>query len=115
MQRRETETVEMTTRGDAAHRLIGIGLMVGAFAFFAVLDATAKHLMPSLGMPFVVFCRYAFAAFFVSLWVWQQGGVSLLRTRHWALQVVRGILLVASTALNFLALNYIQIGISSWM
>lgn len=93
--------------------LLGIFLMIGAFACFAVLDTTAKAMLPSLGTPLVVFGRYAFALVAVALWVWQQGGLPLLRTHHAALQVVRGLLLVGSTATNFFALNYLQLAQTS--
>ncbi len=93
--------------------LAGIALMIAAFACFAVLDAIAKALMPLIGTGIVVFGRYAFALLFVGAWLWQQGGLPLLRTRHPTLQVARGLLLVLSTASNFIALNYLQLAQTS--
>jgi drug/metabolite transporter (DMT)-like permease len=104
----------MSGRETEAHRrLVGIGLMVGAFAMFAMLDATAKYLVGFLGVSFVVFARYGFSLIFVGLWVWQQGGSGLLVTGNGVLQVVRGLLLMVSTSTNFIALGYLQLAQTS--
>ena len=98
---------------EARRRIVGIGLMTGAFAMFALLDATAKYLAGSVGTGLIVFARYAFSLLFVAIWVWQQGGASLLITGHGALHVVRGLLLVLSTAANFVAVGYLQLAQTS--
>jgi drug/metabolite transporter (DMT)-like permease len=94
---------------EAHRRLVGIGLMLAAFAMFAMLDATAKYLVTSLGVGLVVFARYAFSLVFVAAWVWQQGGASLLVTGNGVLQVARGLLLVVATGTNFIAVGYLQL------
>ncbi|MFW6076417.1 MAG: DMT family transporter [Hyphomicrobiales bacterium] len=83
--------------------------MLAAFAIFAILNATAKYLLVSLGLGFVVFGRYAFSLVFVAMWVWQQGGAAVLVTGHGPLQVLRGVLLITSTGCNFAALGYLQL------
>jgi drug/metabolite transporter (DMT)-like permease len=98
---------------EAHRRLVGIGLMVGAFAMFAMLDATAKYLVGFLGVGLVVFARYGFSLVFVGLLVWQQGGAGLLVTGNGVLQVVRGLLLIVSTGTNFIALGYLQLAQTS--
>jgi drug/metabolite transporter (DMT)-like permease len=98
---------------EAHRRLVGIGLMVGAFATFSMLDATAKYLTATLGVGLLVFGRYAFSLVFIALWVWQQGGTALLATRNGWLQVVRGLLLVVSTSANFVALGHLQLAQTS--
>jgi drug/metabolite transporter (DMT)-like permease len=98
---------------EAHRRLVGIGLMVGAFAMFAMLDATAKYLVGFLGVGLVVFARYGFSLVFVGLLVWHQGGAGLLVTGNGVLQVVRGLLLVVSTGTNFIALGYLQLAQTS--
>jgi drug/metabolite transporter (DMT)-like permease len=104
----------MSERETEAHRrLVGIGLMVGAFAMFAMLDATAKYLVGFLGVGLVVFARYGFSLVFVGLLVWQQGGSGLLVTGNGVLQVVRGLLLIVSTGTNFIALGYLQLAQTS--
>jgi drug/metabolite transporter (DMT)-like permease len=104
----------MSGRETEAHRrLVGIGLMVGAFAMFAMLDATAKYLVGFLGVGLVIFARYGFSLVFVGLLVWQQGGSGLLVTGNGVLQVVRGLLLIVSTGTNFIALGYLQLAQTS--
>jgi drug/metabolite transporter (DMT)-like permease len=98
---------------EAHRRLVGIGLMVAAFATFSMLDATAKYLTATLGLGLLVFGRYAFSLVFIALWVWQQGGTALLATRNGWLQMVRGLLLVISTSSNFVALGYLQLAQTS--
>jgi drug/metabolite transporter (DMT)-like permease len=98
---------------EAHRRLVGIGLMVAAFATFAMLDATAKYLVAFLGVGLLVFARYAFSLVFVAIWVWQQGGTSLLVTGNRGLQLVRGLLLVIATGANFVAVGYLQLAQTS--
>ena len=98
---------------EARRRLVGIGLMVAAFATFAMLDATAKYLTASLGVGLIVFARYAFSLVFVAIWLWQQGGAALLVTGHRGLHVVRGLLLVVSTGANFVAVSHLQLAQTS--
>lgn len=90
-------------------RLIGIALMCGAVALFACLDATAKYLNTEMDSLQIAWARYT-SAFVLTLIVSNpltQGG--LLRTRSIKLQIVRSVLLVASTILNFLALRWLQL------
>ena len=55
---------------EARRRLVGIGLMVAAFATFAMLDASAKYLVSYLGVGLLVFGRYGFSLLFVSIPLW---------------------------------------------
>jgi drug/metabolite transporter (DMT)-like permease len=90
-------------------RLAGIALMCGALFSFACLDAAAKWLNQSLDPVLTVWVRYVGSVVFVSLFVnpWTTPGVA--RTvRPW-LQAGRSVLLLGSTALNFVALKYLQL------
>jgi drug/metabolite transporter (DMT)-like permease len=90
-------------------RLIGIALMCGAVALFACLDATAKYLNTEMDSLQIAWARYT-SAFVLTLIVSNpltHGG--LLRTRSTKLQIIRSVLLVASTILNFLALRWLQL------
>ncbi len=91
----------------------GIGLMITAFALFSVLDASAKHLVQFLPAGVVVLGRYVFGtAFIVAIgWPLRRGG--LWRTAHLRLQLLRGALMVAATALNFLAVRHLQLAQTS--
>lgn len=98
-------------RAKARHdRLVGIGLMCGALACFAGLDSSAKWLgTQGLDPVLVTWARYFFSVAIVStiLNPWTTPGVS--RTRRPGLQVIRSLLLLLSTILNFVALRYLQL------
>ena len=90
-------------------RLAGIALMCGAVALFACLDTMAKYLNTQMNAFEVVWARYT-SAFLLTLFVsnpFTEPG--LMRSRRPLLQFTRGTLLVASTALNFLALRWLQL------
>ena len=98
---------------DPAHerrqRLIGIALMCGALACFAVLDSMAKFLNHHMDTLQVVWARYTGAfviAVAISNPITRPG---LMRTSRPGLQVGRSILLLGSTLLNFFALRYLQL------
>jgi drug/metabolite transporter (DMT)-like permease len=99
--------------GHASHervtRLTGIALMCGAVACFAMLDTTAKYLSLYMSTLQVVWARYT-GAFVLPLIVsnpWTRPG--LTRTTRPVLQLVRSVLLLASTLGNFAALRYLQL------
>lgn len=90
-------------------RLVGIGLMCLALMCFTVLDGTAKWLGRFMDPLAVVWARYAASVVAVSLFVnpWSRPG--LMRSNRLGLQAVRSVLLLASTAMNFLALQHLQL------
>ena len=91
------------------HRRIGIALVTVTTLMFATLDASAKWLVLSLPVLQVVWMRFlthsllSIAVFAPSI----QG--DLVRWRHPGLQLVRGLMLATMTALNFWALQYLQL------
>lgn len=90
-------------------RLTGIALMCGAVACFAMLDTTAKYLSLYMSTLQVVWARYtgAFILPFIVSNPWTRPG--LTRTTRPVLQLVRSVLLLASTLGNFAALRYLQL------
>lgn len=89
--------------------LAGIGLMCLAVWSFALTDATAKWLSGHINVLMVVWARYAIQ-FVVSLLVFNPWSVpGLLRTTRPWLQLGRSALLYTTTALNFAALQYLQL------
>lgn len=91
------------------NRLIGIGLVSGAFFCFAVLDVAAKWLARSLPVLEVVWLRFAVhVGFSAALWGPSMGW-GLLKTKVPRLQLIRGLMLVVMTFLNFSALQYLQL------
>jgi drug/metabolite transporter (DMT)-like permease len=90
-------------------RLIGIALMCGAVALFAVLDTTAKYLNTQMDSLQITWARYT-SAFVLTLFVSNPfTHPGLIKSARPGLQLVRAILLVASTALNFIALRWLQL------
>jgi drug/metabolite transporter (DMT)-like permease len=90
-------------------RLIGIVLMCGAVALFAVLDTTAKYLNTQMDSLQITWARYT-SAFVLTLFVsnpFTHRG--LIKSARPGLQLVRATLLVASTAFNFIALRWLQL------
>lgn len=90
-------------------RLTGILLMVTAMVFFTLLDATAKHLVQSLPPVVAVFGRYVVALGLSLAVILRKGDTSLMVTSYPKLQVLRGLLLMSSTVLNFIAIMYLQL------
>jgi len=90
-------------------RLAAIGLMCAAVLLFSLLDTSAKWLGQSMNPLQVVFARYAGSMILVLAVInpWSHPGV--LRTSRPWLQWGRSLLLLGSTALNFVALRYLQL------
>ena len=83
--------------------------MCCAVALFACLDTTAKYLNTQMDSLQIVWARYT-SAFLLTLIISNPlTKPGLLRTAKLRLQITRSLLLVASTALNFLALRYMQL------
>ena len=90
-------------------RLTGIALMCGAVALFACLDTAAKYLNPHMSSLQIAWARYS-SAFVLTLIVSNPlTHPALLRSKCLKLQITRSLLLVASTALNFIALRWLQL------
>jgi len=90
-------------------RLIGIGLMCGAVADFACLDAMGKYLGTHMDILQVVGVRYA-SAFLLTLLISNPiVRPGLLQTAKPKLQVIRSALLLGSTFFNFMAFRYLQL------
>ncbi|MFG1202495.1 DMT family transporter [Xanthobacter aminoxidans] len=89
--------------------LVGIALMCLAVMSFALTDTTAKWLSAHINVLIVVWARYVihFALSLVVFNPWTVPG--LMRTQRPGLQIVRSALLFATTALNFTALQFLQL------
>ena len=99
----------MLSQDSPRNRLIGIGLLSAAVFWFAVLDTAAKWLVLSLPLAQVVFLRFLGHVIFTGLAMGPTLGRQLIRTHHPFLQLIRGLLLPMMTALNFWALQYLQL------
>ena len=91
-----------------------LGLMVVSVFFFTFIDSSAKWLILA-GLPAlqVVFARYA-GHFIVSLLLFlPRDGLGLFRTANPGKQLLRAILLAGGTILNFTALFYLPITVTT--
>jgi drug/metabolite transporter (DMT)-like permease len=94
---------------NAANRRIGILLVTLTTMCFATLDACAKWLVQELPVPQVVWLRFLFHVLLLSALLAPRYGRELVRVRDWKLQGLRALMLGTMTALNFWALQYLQL------
>jgi hypothetical protein len=86
--------------------LVGIAMVIGACACFAVLDTTTKYVSASVPLLMALWFRYAFQAVATTLAVLPMRGAAVLRTRHLLFQCLRGVLLLSSSLFAFASLKY---------
>ena len=91
------------------NRLIGIAIVSAAVLLFSVLDTSAKWLVQSLPLAQVVFLRFLGHTVFTAAVMVPVSRLDILRTRRPWLQLVRALMLPAMTAMNFWALQYLQL------
>ncbi|MDP2801551.1 MAG: DMT family transporter [Phreatobacter sp.] len=90
-------------------RLKGIGLMCAALACFACLDALAKWLGTHMDPMQVVWARYTAALCMILIIFNPVRNPGVFVTRRPWIQTIRSALLFGSTAVNFIALQYLQL------
>lgn len=88
-----------------AHPLRGIALMLAALALFALLDATAKHLSQTFAVPLLVWARYTVHCLLMVVFLVPAMRGRLLRTRRAGSQILRALMLLATTSLGIAALR----------
>jgi len=90
-------------------RLTGIALMCGTAALFACLDTTAKYLSPQMPTTQIVAARYLTAFVLAFALVNPITHPRLAVTRRPFTQIIRSVLMLATTVLNFIAVRYLQL------
>jgi drug/metabolite transporter (DMT)-like permease len=92
-------------------RLKAVLLMCMAVTLFACLDTTAKYLGGHLGVPTweIVWVRFAGQALLMVAIFGPRAVPDLLRTRNLKLQLTRSALMMATTGVNFLAIQYLRL------
>jgi hypothetical protein len=73
------------------------------------LDACAKWLVLSLPVLQVVWLRFVFHVLIASALLAPRYGLELVRVHDWKLQALRAVMMAGMTALNFWALQYLQL------
>ena len=93
---------------------MGLAAMAGAVVFFTLIDTSAKWLVIA-GLPAlqVVFARYAMHFVMSVVLFLPRGGLDALRSNAWKKQLLRSAFLLGSTSLNFTALKYLPITVTT--
>jgi drug/metabolite transporter (DMT)-like permease len=99
----------MLLEDTSRNRRIGIGLVTLTTLCFAILDVTAKWLVLSLPVLQIVWMRFFTHVILTSALLAPVYGRELVRVRHPWLQALRALMLASMTALNFWALQYLQL------
>jgi len=95
------------------NRLIGIGLVSLTYVFFTLLDGSAKWLVGSMPVIMVVWLRFVMHALIGGAVLFPLRGLALVRTRYWRWHLVRAVMFVGMTGINFWALQYLQLTVTS--
>ena len=98
-----------TISPSARKPLHGIGFMIFMTICFASLDASAKYLSNELPLWMLLWGRYAFNFLFVALFFLRGAPADIIRTKNIKLQILRSILLVASTVTFWRALVFLPL------
>ena len=97
----------------AQNRLVGIGFVSLAYLLFTLLDGSAKWLVGSMPVIMVVWLRFVMHALIGGAVLFPLRGVALVRTRYWRWHALRALMFVAMTGINFWALQYLQLTVTS--
>jgi len=97
----------------ASNRLIGIGLVSITYLTFTLLDGSAKWLVGTMPVIMVVWLRFAMHALIGGAVLFPLRGLKLVKTRYWRWHLLRALMFVAMTGMNFWALQYLQLTVTS--
>jgi len=97
----------------ARNRLIGMGLVSFTYLLFSLLDGSAKWLVASVPVIVVVWLRFVTHVVFAGAVFFPVRGWSLVRTKHLRWHALRALMFIAMTGINFWALQYLQLTVTS--
>jgi drug/metabolite transporter (DMT)-like permease len=97
----------------ARNRLTGIGLVSLTYLLFSLLDGSAKWLVGTMPVIMVVWLRFAVHVVIAGAVLFPIRGMALVRTNHLRWHVVRAGMFMAMTGINFWALQYLQLTVTS--
>ena len=90
--------------------LEGIAWAVVAVAFFATSDTIAKFVTNSVSVLVALWFRYAIQSVVMTALMLPKRGMQAFKTAHPKFQILRGLLLVATTLLAFSSLQFMPVG-----
>jgi drug/metabolite transporter (DMT)-like permease len=100
---------KVTILPSAENPMHGIGFVILMTICFSSLDASAKHFSSALPLWVLLWGRYFFNFLFVALFFLRGAPKEIIYTRNIKLQILRSILLVASTLTFWLALMFLPL------
>ena len=103
----------MLQADSARNRLTGIGIVSLTYLLFSLLDGSAKWLVGSMPVIMVVWLRFAIHVVVGGAVLFPLRGLSLIKTNHLRWHLVRALMFVAMTGINFWALQYLQLTVTS--
>ena len=103
----------MLQADSAQNRLVGIGLVSLAYLLFTLLDGSAKWLVGSMPVIMVVWLRFVMHALIGGAVLFPLRGLALVRSRHLKWHALRAVMFVTMTGINFWALQYLQLTVTS--
>jgi drug/metabolite transporter (DMT)-like permease len=103
----------MLQTDSARNRLTGIGLISLTYVLFTLLDGSAKWLVQTVPVLVVVWLRFLTQTVIASALLFPIRGRALVRTRHLRWHLVRGLMFVAMTGMNFWALQFLQLTVTA--
>jgi drug/metabolite transporter (DMT)-like permease len=83
------------------------------YVIFTLLDGSAKWLVKGMPVIMVVWLRFVTHALFAGALLFPVRGLALLRTSHWRWHAVRAVMFVTMTGMNFWALQYLQLTVTT--
>jgi len=97
----------------ARNRLTGIGIVSLTYLLFSLLDGSAKWLVGSMPVIMVVWLRFTIHAVVAGAVLFPIKGFSLIKTNHLRWHLLRALMFIAMTGINFWALQYLQLTVTS--
>jgi len=97
----------------ARNRLIAIALVSSAYLLFTLLDGSAKWLVRGMPVIMVVWLRFVMHALIAGAVLFPLRGAALVKTRYMRWHALRALMFVAMTGMNFWALQYVQLTVTS--
>ena len=95
------------------HPALGIALIALAASCFASMDSSTRHLGALLPVLLILWARYGFQALVMAVWLGvaalKRGNASPFAAAHPRFQAVRGLLLLATSAMSFYGVQYMPV------
>ncbi|MCW5652645.1 DMT family transporter [Hydrogenophaga sp.] len=91
------------------HAAQGIALAVLAMLCFALLDTISQYVGPMVPVFMAVWLRFLVQAVMTPLLLWRRQGPAMLRTRAPGWQVLRGSLMLCSSAVAYMSLRHVPV------